>query len=78
MTTTPALDPEGIALVNGIHARKLTRDLAAAQANHDRLVSEAAALGVKPGARFAWELVHEAAGITAQLQSRLTQQRWTT
>ena len=66
----PADDPEGIALVDGIHARLLARKLAAAEANHTRLVAEAARHGTGPGARFAWELVHEAAGITATLRSR--------
>ena len=54
----------------------LSESLAAAEANHARLVSQAAALGTLDAARSAWELVHEAAGITAQLQSRLQQQRW--
>ena len=48
----------------------LARDIAAAEQNHTRLVSEAAHLGAQPSARFAWELVHEAAGITATLRSR--------
>lgn len=55
----------------------LAADLARQQANHDRLVSEAAALGVKPEACMAWELVHEAAGIKARTESRLQQLRWT-
>ena len=50
--------------------RDLSRDLEAAETNHARLVSQAAALGTQPAARAMWELVHEAAGITAQLKSR--------
>lgn len=76
MSTDPAHDPEGMALVAAIHVRKLTRDLAESEATYDRLVSEAAALGTQPAAKFAWELVHERAGITAQLRSRLKQHRW--
>jgi hypothetical protein len=70
-------DPEGQELVARIHARKLESDLARQVANYDQLVSEAASFGTSPEARFAWELVHEAAGIKARTMSRLTQQRWT-
>jgi hypothetical protein len=66
-------DPEGQELVARIHARKLESDLARQETTHARLVSEAAALGTRPEARFAWELVHEAAGIKARTISRLQQ-----
>lgn len=55
---------------------ELTADLLRQQANYARLVGEASALGTKPEARAAWELVHEQAGIIAKTRSRLQQQRW--
>jgi len=73
--TAPTLD--GPELVARILARKLESDLIRQEANHARLVSEAAALGTSPEAQAAWELVHEYAGIKARTQSRLTQHRWT-
>ena len=78
VTAEAVTDPEGVALVSAIHTRKLTADLERQEANWARLVQEAAQLGTKPGAHDAWELVHEAASITAKTKSRLTQHRWTT
>jgi hypothetical protein len=77
MTADMVADPEGQELVARIHARKLESDLARQETTHARLVSEAASLGTSPEARFAWELVHEAAGIKARTISRLAQLRWT-
>jgi hypothetical protein len=73
MTADMVADPEGVELVARIHARKLESDLARQETTHARLVSEAASLGTSPEARFAWELVHEAAGIKARTQSRIQQ-----
>jgi hypothetical protein len=78
MTAEAFTDPEGVALVAAIHARKLEARLAQAEQDHTNLLARAAGLGTKPAARDAWELVHAAAGITASIRSQLQQHRWTT
>jgi hypothetical protein len=73
MTADMVADPEGQELVARIHARKLESDLARQETQHAGLKAEAEALGTSDEARFAWELVHEAAGIKATIQSRIQQ-----
>lgn len=72
----PTACPEASVTTN-VHTADLLASLARQEAHHVWLVSEAAALGVRPEARMAWELVHEAAGIKARTESRLQQLRWT-
>lgn len=54
----------------------LTADLVRQKEHLDWLTDRARAKGTDPEARFAWELVHEQAGIVAKTESRLQQQRW--
>jgi len=52
----------------------LSADLERFDAAYTRQVGEASALGTKPGARDAWEIAHQTAGIVATIKSRIREQ----
>jgi hypothetical protein len=52
----------------------LSADLERFDAAYTRQVGEASALGTKPGARDAWEIAHQTAGIVATIRSRIHEQ----